>query len=379
MDATARLTDRIELVAANLTAHAVRNDRTARISQDQVREIGRSGLFALTVPRARGGLGAGVLETTEALRSFGYADPSIALILSMHYIQHLVIARSDRFPAHLARRLTQDAINGSGLINALRVEPELGSPSRGGVPETTARLTPDGWRITGHKIYSTGASILSWYLVWAKTDEADVRVGQFLVSAGLPGTRIIESWDHLGLRASGSHDVVFDDVLIPLDHAVDVRPIADWRIPDPLQAGLHPVLIASIYDGVARAARDWIVDFVRSRKPASLGAPLATLPRVQEAVGVIESKLSANTRLIRSLALDLDAGIAVPPEANAVKATVTANAIAVVEHALQLSGNHGLSRHNPLERHHRDVLCGRVHTPQDDSTHIGIGRAVLQV
>lgn len=379
MDATARLKDRVDLVAANLAAHAVSNDRTGRITVNQIQEIGRSGVFALTVPRSRGGVGAGIRETTEALRTFGYADPSIALILSMHYIQHLVIARSDRFPAHLARRLTQDAISGEGLINALRVEPELGSPARGGLPETTARWTPEGWRISGRKIYSTGASILSWYLVWAKTNEAEPRVGQFLVQAGLPGIRIIETWDHLGLRASGSHDVVFDDVLIPLDQAVDIRLVADWRAPDPLQASLHPVLIASIYDGVARAARDWIVGFAKSRKPAGLGAALATLPRMQEAIGTIEAMLSVNARLIGSLARDLDDGGIFPAEANIVKTAVTSNAIAVVEQALQLSSNHGLSRNNPLERHHRDVLCGRVHTPQDDSTYVSLGRKALQI
>jgi len=52
-------------------------------------------------------------------------------------------------------------------------------------------------------------------------------------------------------------------------------------------------------------------------------------------------------------------------------------AAAIVEDALSLTSNHGLTRANPLERHYRDVLCGRVHTPQDDSTRIGLGRAAL--
>ena len=60
-----------------------------------------------------------------------------------------------------------------------------------------------------------------------------------------------------------------------------------------------------------------------------------------------------------------------------VKRTVTEQAIRVVEHALKLSGNHGLSRRNPLERHYRDVLCSRVHTPQDDAIAVAAGRAAL--
>lgn len=57
--------------------------------------------------------------------------------------------------------------------------------------------------------------------------------------------------------------------------------------------------------------------------------------------------------------------------------TVTNNAVAIVEQALSLTGNHGLARTNPLERHHRDILCGRVHTPQDDATCASLGRLAL--
>ena len=111
-------------------------------------------------------------------------------------------------------------------------------------------------------------------------DEPEPRVGRFLVPAGLPGTRIVETWDHLGLRASGSHDVIFDDVVFPLDHEVDVRQPEDWRAPDSRRR-LHAFFVAAIYNGVARAARDWLVDFLKHRVPANLGAPLATLPRAR--------------------------------------------------------------------------------------------------
>jgi alkylation response protein AidB-like acyl-CoA dehydrogenase len=85
-----------------------------------------------------------------------------------------------------------------------------------------------------------------------------------------------------------------------------------------------------------------------------------------------------NARLLDSFAGDFDDGVELSTgESNVIKLTVTNNAVAVVEDALSLTGNHGLSRTNPLERHYRDVLCGRVHTPQDDSTRIGLGRAAL--
>ncbi|MBR0933783.1 acyl-CoA dehydrogenase family protein [Bradyrhizobium jicamae] len=361
-------------------ARAPAHDRDASFPFENFADLSREGLLALTVPAALGGLGTGARDAARVLGIIGKADPSTALVLSMHYIQHLVMARSARWPGRLARKLARETVEGVALVNALRVEPELGSPARGGLPATIARRTETGWRLTGRKIYSTGAPILKWYAVWARTDEAETRVGLFLVPAGLPGTAIIETWDHLGLRASGSHTVVFEDVVFPLDYEIDVRKPDDWKVPDFTQGTVHAIFVAAIYDGIARAARDWLVTFLKQRVPANLGAPLATLPRVQEVVGHIEARLAVNARLIDSFASDFDDGFQLTAiESNIIKLTVTNNAVKAVEDALSLASNHGLSRTNPLERHYRDVLCGRVHTPQDDATRISAGRLALGV
>jgi len=371
---------RAEALAEDFSVRAGEHDRAGSFPFENFRELSEAGLLSLTVPAAFGGAGAGARYTARVLGIVGKACPSTALVLSMHYINHLVMARSPTWPVRLSRKLAHESVEGLALINALRVEPELGSPARGGLPATIARRTETGWRLSGHKIYSTGSPILKWYLVWARTDEAEPRVGQFLVPAGLPGTRIVETWDHHGLRASGSHDVIFDDVVIPLDAEVDVRKPADWRAPDSAQATVQTIFVAAIYDGVARAARDWLVTFLNTRVPANLGAPLATLPRAQEILGGIEARLSVNARLIDSFASDFDAGLPTSTiESNIIKLTVTNNAAAAVEDAMSLTSNHGLSRKNPLERHYRDVLCGRVHTPQDDAIKVSAGRIALGI
>jgi hypothetical protein len=378
LDATPVPFDCARVLACEFAARAAQHDREGSFPHQNFKELSESGLLALTVPTALGGHGAGARDTARILGIFGKADPSTALVLSMHYIQHLVMARSTRWPGRLSRKLARETVEGVALINALRVEPDLGSPSRGGLPATVARRTETGWRLSGRKIYSTGAPILKWYAVWARTDEPAVRVGLFLVPAGLPGTRIVETWDHLGLRASGSHDVIFDDIVFPLDHEIDVRQPDEWRVPDFTQSTVHAIFVAAIYDGIARAARDWLVDFLKSRVPSNLGAPLATLPRAQEIVGGIDARLAVNARLIESFAQDFDDGLLLSAsESNIVKLTVTNNAIEVVENALSLTSNHGLTRANPLERHYRDVLCGRVHTPQDDATRVTAGRLAL--
>lgn len=380
MDAVPSIIDRVNLLAPGFAERAPLHDRVASFPVENFQELSEAGLLALPVPKALGGAGAGVREAARVVSAVGKADAATALVLAMHYIHHLVIAKSGRWPAHLSERVSRDAVNGLALINALRVEPDQGSPSRGGLPVTTAKRAADGWHITGRKIYSTGAPILKWYTVWAKTDEAETRVGLFLVPAGLPGTEIVETWDHLGLRASGSHDVVFDDVVIPLDNEIEVRRPGEWGQPDIAQSTIQAVLVGAVYDGVGRAARDWLIDFLKTRTPSSLGAPLATLPRAQEIVGGIEAKLAVNARLLDTFARDIDEGIALTSvEANILKLTVTNNAVAAVEDALSLTSNHGLTRANPLERHYRDVLCGRVHTPQDDSTKIFAGRLALGI
>jgi alkylation response protein AidB-like acyl-CoA dehydrogenase len=161
---------RASLLAKAFAARAPLHDRDGSFPFQNFDDLSEAGLLALTVPAALGGGGAGA---TEAARIIGKADPSTALVLSMHYIQHLVMARSSRWPARLSRKLARETVEGVALVNALRVEPELGSPARGGLPATIARRTETGWRLSGRKIYSTGAPILKWYAVWARTDEAE--------------------------------------------------------------------------------------------------------------------------------------------------------------------------------------------------------------
>jgi alkylation response protein AidB-like acyl-CoA dehydrogenase len=134
-----------------------------------------------------------------------------------------------------------------------------------------------------------------------------------------------------------------------------------------------PVLTAAIYDAVARTARDWFVRWLTERKPANLGASLSTLPRFQELVGQIDGLLLQNRVLLDSAAQ----GRLGAAEGGLVKHLVTENAIAAVEKAIAASGNPGLSRHNPLQRHYRDVLCGRIHTPQADVVLVGAGKAAF--
>jgi alkylation response protein AidB-like acyl-CoA dehydrogenase len=136
------------------------------------------------------------------------------------------------------------------------------------------------------------------------------------------------------------------------------------------------VLLATIYDAVARNARDWLAGFLLTRVPANLGAPLASLPRFQEALGQIDAWLFSSRVLLDAAAGGQIDG-ASSLDSFRIKYLVTSQAIAVVEKAIELSGNPGLSRGHALERHYRDVLCSRIHTPQNDSILTSSGKAAF--
>src|SRR5690606_9879234 len=216
-------------------------------------------------------------------------------VLCMQYLYHRRLADNPNWPEALKRRGIREAVGEGALINSLRVEPELGSPARGGLPQTVAKRQADGWILDGHKLYTTGIPGLTWLAVWARSDDPVPLVGTWLVHRDTPGIRIVESWDHLGMRASGSHEVIFENVRLPLEHAVDVYPVDQPpAINAPALADFNrgmATLLGAIYDGAARAARDWLVHWLAERTPASLGAPLSSLPRVQETVGQIEGLL----------------------------------------------------------------------------------------
>lgn len=361
-----------------IAADAPRHDRDGSFPFASIERLRQAGVLSLTVPAALGGGGAGLRLAARAVEQVGQACAATALVLAMQLLKQATLARSPAWPPALRELVGRSAVTEGALINALRVEPELGSPTRGGLPATVARRTSDGWLIIGRKRYATGAPALRWFEVFARTEEPEPRVGSFLVPAGAPGIEIVETWDHLGLRASGSHDVVFHSVPIPAEHAIGLAPPAAAARPDALQAAWNAVLVTAVYTGVARAARDWIIGFLRSRVPSGLGAPLATLPRVQEQVGAIDGLLAANARIAEAVALAADAGR--PPgaaESGLHKVTLAENAVRAVELAVALAGNHAHDRANPLERHWRDVQCARVHVPTADAAHLAAGRLAL--
>jgi alkylation response protein AidB-like acyl-CoA dehydrogenase len=373
IEVAARLRDQFALTAAE-------TDRAAAFPFANFEALREAGILNLTVDAKYGGPGLGLETACRAVSLIAQGEPSTALVFAMHLIYHAVPATTGAWNAVAHEDMCREALAGIALVNVMRVEPELGTPTRGGLPSTTATRTVSGWRLNGHKLYATGSPMLRYFVCWARTEGDDPQVGWFCVPRETPGLEIVETWDHMGMRATGSHDLVLRDAEIPFDYALDVRSPKEWMQQDPGQSAWNNLVLAALYHGVARSATDWLAQYLHERKPTNLGASLATLPRMQSAVGEIEALLFTNERLVFGLAAELEAndykGKAASGTSMA-KMIACNNAIKAVDIALSLIGNPGLFRSNPLERHHRDVLCARIHMPQDDMVLLNTGKAAL--
>jgi Acyl-CoA dehydrogenase, N-terminal domain len=138
-------------VLATVAAAARDHDREASFPHDSIAALYRAGLLGLIVPSRLGGGGAGLGRAADAVAAVGGACASTALIFAIQLLHHRRLAKGGDFSPAVRDHVSRAAVEGGALINALRVEPALGTPARGGLPETIASRVPDRWRITGRK------------------------------------------------------------------------------------------------------------------------------------------------------------------------------------------------------------------------------------
>lgn len=364
-------------LVTRFASRAAQYDHSGTIALDNLQDLKNAGLLALTVAPHYGGGGKTLRHILPLLQTLAQGDPSTTLILAMQCLHQHGIAHSPHWPEEVRKMVSLAAVQEGALLNALRVEPELGTPSRGGIPATRVMQHNGQWVLNGCKIYSTGSTALRWGIVWAATQEAEPRMGHVLVPLDAPGVRIEPTWNQMGMRATASHTIHFENVALPEAFLVDLRKPEEWKNAGTDLIMWHALCIASLYNGVALAAKDWLVTFLHARKPANLGASLATLPRFHTLMGEIQSLLFTNRAVMAEWLTQYENGTTNAVEANLAKCIVTENAITSVQKGVAAIGNPALSRDNALERHLRNVLCARIHTPQADTALAAAGKAAL--
>ena len=378
--------DALAEVTAQVAATAAEHDRTGDLPWPGLAVAHRAGLLTATVGTRYGGPQVGPRQAVRILTALGQGDASVGLLAANLLATHAGQAAHPSWPAAYYDDLLRRSRTGPALANAIRAEPELGAPARGGLPRTTITRTADGWVLNGHKAYATGGAGLAYHVVWAVADEPGgdpqrPRVGHVVVPGDRDGITWVDTWDHLGLRASNTHDVSYCDVRLPADAFTEIPRGADGVYRDPAAAAGpasfgHPAL----YIGVARAARAAFAEFARARVPAALGRPIAQTERIQAVAGEIDLQIVVAETLLRGALLRVEAGdTSVLPELSAIKVAIARAVIAATQTAVAALGNPGLSKHSSLERHLRDALCIRVHPPQEDTVLLASGRRILGV
>jgi alkylation response protein AidB-like acyl-CoA dehydrogenase len=349
---------RARAAAEIAAAHAARHDREATFPVEGLAELERNGYLSLASRD-----GACVTELVLGNLDLAKGDASLALVVAMHNALIGRVRDAAVWPEAQLERIAS-----GGLINSLASEPEMGSPSRGGLPSTTARRVADGFILNGAKSFSSGSTVLRWGVVSARVEGVgDPYLGSFLMPLNTTGISIEPTWDTLGMRATCSHTLHFQDVFVGA--GAEVPRVTSMKDTLPHERAWS-LSVAAVYLGVAEAARDFAINFARERKPTALGGkPIASVPSIRERAARMDLRLFEGRGLLVATAREWDRAPSPEMEAAlaAAKVTATNTAVTVAEEAMRLVGGSSMDRTLALERHYRDVRGGLHHPPQDDA------------
>ncbi|MFD0618709.1 acyl-CoA dehydrogenase family protein [Paenibacillus sp. GCM10027629] len=360
---------RSDKLAEILEQHASLHDREGSFPFENFEHLKEAGYLALTVPQEFGGEEASLYEMILAQERLAKGDGSTALAVGWHVSQVLQLRIKQSWPRELYADFCRRAVEDGAMINQFASEPATGSPSRGGRPLTTAVRTENGYLLSGRKTFSSLIPILDQFTVTAFVEDEE-RTGTFYVRKG-PRVSIDETWDTLGMRGTGSHDLVLDAVFVPVEHRIDIceNEGAVGAVMSDHGGGL--LHVPACYLGIAWSARDFAVKFATEYRPNSLPGPIADLPHILQKIGEMESERITARTLLYSVADRWDQlpseRAAMKPELGLAKTIATNSAMRIVDLAMRIVGGSSLSRSLPLERMYRDVRAGLHNPPMDDT------------
>ncbi|AGL21352.1 acyl-CoA dehydrogenase family protein [Actinoplanes sp. N902-109] len=353
-------------LAPRFAARAAEHDRAGSFPADDFADLRRSGLFGLMVPPRLGGAGAGFAEYAAVAYELARGNGATALVFNMHAsVTGALSGVTDELadalglpPEALAARdkYLRAAAEGSWYAVAMS---ERGAGSRLSQMSTMYEKTADGYHLKGAKTFCSGAGHADAYLVAARSTADPAQVSQFLVPAG-QGLSVEPTWDALGMRATGSHDLHVD-VTVPgtalLGGVEGLALVIAQLAPHWMVASY-----AAVYVGVARAAVDAAVEHVNDRK-------LGHLPAVRARIGRADAAVSAAHLAVMEAArrVDEDPGSG---ETNRwvwrAKLLAGTTAAEVAASMLEAAGTSAMRRGHPLERLYRDARAGSLQPATSD-------------
>lgn len=374
-----------ELQALRATAQAVVEEailpEADRIDQEclwpatGLQALARAGLCGLTVPSRLGGHGQGLLGLAALTEVLGQACASTAMCYGMHCVATAVIAakatpfHDDKYlrPIAAGRHLTTLALS------------EGGSGAYFFLPQASLLRQGERFIVEGAKQFVTNGSHADSYVVSTAACEEPVG-GDFsclVVDAGTRGLHWGEPWRGFGMRGNASRALRLEQVSVPLQHLLGREGDQAWYVFE-VVTPFFLTAMAGTYLGVARAALECAVQYLKSRRYAHSGQAASEVEVLQYRVGQLWASVEKSRLLLHHAALLGDTGSPdALPAILACKADAATTAVTVANEAMTLCGGSGYRDHGLLSRLLRDARAGHVMAPTTDMLTVWTGRTVL--
>jgi alkylation response protein AidB-like acyl-CoA dehydrogenase len=346
-------------------------DREERFPKEILKGLADLGLMGVNIPEALGGAEAGVVAYSLAMMEVARGCASTAVTMSVTNMVAEVIATfgtPEQRELYVPRLTSGEYVAGAFALS----EPEAGSDP--GSMRTTAERTSDGWLIRGQKQWITSGSYAGIFVVWARTGGPGTKgLSAFLVEGGTPGLKPGKHEDKLGLRASNTVPLTFDDCLVPESALLGVENQGFKIGMMALDGGR--IGIASQAVGIATASLEEATEYARDRK--QFGRPIGDYQAIQWMLADSKTELEAARLLTLRAASMKEAGVAFSREAAMAKLFASEAAGRICDRGVQIHGGYGYVRDFPAERHLRDVRVTRIYEGTSEIQRTVIARSTL--
>ena len=357
---------------------AYRYDRDATFPFENYDDLRESGLLGICVPTAHGGLGADFATYVMVAAEIGRWCGATALSFNMHVCSCLwageIADALDMTPEQRADHEANRGIHFARIVQEGKVyaQPfsEGGAAAAGAAPwGTIARKVDGGYVVSGKKIFASLAGAADTYGVLCTLDRPERAGGgtrrdsmYLAVPADAPGVSVVGDWDPLGMRGTVSRNLIFQDVFVPETARMMPEGLyfqAASRFPH-MFATLSPT-----YMGVAQAAYDFTVQYLRAEVPGMPPVKRRMYPTKQYAVAEMRIKLEATRALFLQNARDacIDPDKDTRMRLYAAHYTIMENANDICRLAIRTCGGQSMLKSLPLERLYRDSRCGSLMLP----------------
>lgn len=357
-----------------IAPNVMRWDEASEFPAEVVRQLGRMGLMGIIFPVECGGSGLGYVDYVTAIEELSAVDGSIGIIVAAHNslcTNHIFLAGTEE----QRRKYVPKLASGEWLGAWGLTEPNSGSDAAGA--RTTAVRKGDKWVLNGNKTFITNGHYADVAVVIAVTDKTQGTHGlsAFVVEKGTPGFRPGKKENKLGLRASDTSELIFEDCEIPQENLLGNLGegfIDSMRV---LDGGR--ISIAALSLGIARGALDASLRYVKERR--QFGKAIAEFQGVQWKLADMATELDAARLLTLRAAVLKDAGQRVTRESSMAKLYASEVAVRICDQAVQLHGGYGFIKDYPAEKYYRDVKLCTIGEGTSEIQRMVIAREILKV